>query len=97
MRCSGAAQTELYRYVDGALVGKGYEVLNEQGWVLPAPARAERARLSAQEERALLDVKLLRLYSRVADVERAWLRKLSERDGLIAIAEANLQVLLVRR
>lgn len=110
----GAAQAELYRYVDAnggvvlnrhgvpaALIGNGYEVLNEQGRVLrvmpPAPTPAERARLQAHQQRVELDAKLLRLYSSVDDVERARLRKLGEMDGLITIAEGNLQVLLAQR
>lgn len=87
--------------VPAELIGNGYEVLNEQGRVLrvvpPAPSPADRARLQAQEARAVLDAKLLRLYSSVDDVERVRLRKLSEMDGLIASAEENLQVLLAQR
>lgn len=83
------------------LIGNGYEVLNDQGRVVrvvpPAPTPAERARLQALERSALHDANLLRLYSSVDDVERARLRKLGELDGLIAIAEGNLQVLVAQR
>lgn len=87
--------------VPAELIANGYEVLNEQGRVVrvvpPAATPAERARLQAQEQRAVLDAKLLRLYSGVDDVEQARLRKLGEMDGLISIAEGNLQVLLAQR
>lgn len=87
--------------VPAELIGNGYEVLNEQGRVVrivpPAPTPAERARLQALERSAVHDANLLRLYSSVDDVERARLRKLAELDGLITIAEGNLQVLLAQQ
>lgn len=87
--------------VPAELIGNGYEVLSEQGRLLrvvpPAPTPAQRVELRAREERAALDAKLLRLYSSVEDVERARLRKLAELDGLIDIAEANLQALQAQR
>ena len=101
---------DLYRYVDDKgvvvldrhgvppqFIGKGYEVLNEQGRVTrvvpPAPTAQERERLLEAEARAHSDVQLLRLYASVADVERAKTRKLAELDGVIGISRGNLQAL----
>ncbi|MCQ4257290.1 DUF4124 domain-containing protein [Stutzerimonas stutzeri] len=108
----GAAtvQAELYRYVDdkGVVVlnrqgvppqhiGKGYEVLNDQGRVTrvvpPAPTPEERQRLLEAQARASSDAQLLRLYASVEDVERAKVRKLSELDSVIGITRGNLQSL----
>ena len=100
--------TELYRYVDNKgvtvlsrqgvppeFIGKGYEVLNDQGRVLrvipPAPSPEEFARLQAEKARASSDAQLLRLYSNLDDVDRARERKLSELDGVIGVARGNLQ------
>ena len=99
---------ELYRYVDDQgitvlsrqgvppeFIGKGYEVLNEQGRVVkvvpPAPSDEEMRRLLAEKALAGSDKQLLRLYSTPADVDRARERKLVELDGLIAVARGNLQ------
>lgn len=104
------AQAELYRYVDdkGVVVlnrqgvppqhiGKGYEVLNDQGRVTrvvpPAPTPEERQRLLEAKARANSDAQLLRLYASVQDVERAKARKLSELDSVIGITRSNLQSL----
>ncbi|VXC85791.1 conserved hypothetical protein [Pseudomonas sp. 8Z] len=104
---SGVA-AELYRYVDGKgvtvlsrqgvppeLIGKGYEVLNDQGRVVrvipPAPTPEEYARMQAQKARASSDAQLLRLYTNLDDVDRARERKLAELDGVIGIARGNLQ------
>lgn len=103
-----APATELYRYVDDQgvtvlsrqgvppeLIGKGYEVLNEQGRVIqvvpPAPSAEEMQRLLMEKARAGSDKQLLRLYSSPADVDRARERKLVELDGLIGVAQGNLQ------
>lgn len=103
-----APATELYRYVDDhgvtvlnrqgvppEFIGKGYEVLNEQGRVVkvipPAPSAEEMRRLLAEKARASSDKQLLRLYSNPADVDRARERKLVELDGLIGVAQGNLQ------
>jgi folate-binding Fe-S cluster repair protein YgfZ len=105
-----AVQAELYRYVDdkGVVVlnrqgvppqhiGKGYEVLNDQGRVTrvvpPAPTQEERQRLLEAKARANSDAQLLRLYASVKDVERAKARKLSELDSVIGITRGNLQSL----
>jgi hypothetical protein len=104
--CAGAG--EIYRYrndqnivvidrhgVPSQFIGKGYEVLNEQGLVLrvvaPAPTREELQRSLAERERAKADIQLRRLYSSLEDVDRAEARKLSEMDGLIVLAKGNLQ------
>lgn len=105
---SGAA--ELYRYVDDKgvtvldrqgvppeFIGKGYEVLNEQGRVIrvipPAPSREEMQRQLDEKARASSDAQLLRLYTSVEDVDRALERKLAELDGLIDVARGNQQSL----
>ncbi|MDH4610116.1 DUF4124 domain-containing protein [Pseudomonas sp. BN102] len=105
---SGAA--ELYRYVDDKgvtvldrqgvppeFIGKGYEVLNEQGRVIrvipPAPSREEMQRQLDEKARASSDAQLLRLYTSVEDVDRALERKLAELDGLIGVARGNQQSL----
>ena len=76
-----AGAGELYRYVNdkGVIVldrqgvppeyiGKGYDVLSDQGRVVrvvpPAPTAAERQRLQEEKARATSDAQLLRLYSR---------------------------------
>lgn len=104
---SGVA-AELYRYVDAKgvtvlsrqgvppeLIGKGYEVLNDQGRVVrvvpPAPTPEEYARMQAQKARASSDAQLLRLYSNLDDVDRARERKLAELDGVMGVARGNLQ------
>jgi len=104
------AQAELYRYVDDKgvvvldrhgvppqFIGRGYEVLNDQGRVTlvvpPAPTAQERQRILEAKARAETDAKLLRLYASVADVERAKARRLSELDSVIGITRGNLQSL----
>jgi septal ring factor EnvC (AmiA/AmiB activator) len=99
---------ELYRYVDNKgvtvlsrqgvppeLIGKGYEVLNDQGRVVrvipPAPTPEEFARMQADKVRASNDAQLLRLYTNLDDVDRARERKLSELDGVTSVARGNLQ------
>lgn len=101
---------ELYRYVNdkGVIVldrqgvppeyiGKGYDVLSDQGRVVrvvpPAPTAEERQRLQAQQAQATSDAQLLRLYSSLDDVDRARERKLTELDGAVGAARGNLQSL----
>jgi hypothetical protein len=76
---------------------KGYEVLNDQGRVIkvvpPAPSEEERKRLAEEKARASSDAQLMRLYSTPEDIDRALQRKLSEIEGLIAIANGNKQSL----
>ena len=105
-----AAQAELYRYVDdkGVVVldrhgvppqyiGRGYELLTDQGRVTrvvpPAPTAQERQRLLEAQARAGTDAQLLRLYASVEDVERAKARKLAELDSVLGITRGNLQSL----
>lgn len=107
---STAAQAELYRYVDDKgvvvldrhgvppqFIGRGYEVLNDQGRVTqvvpPAPTAQERQLLLEAKARAGADAQLLRLYASVEDVERAKARRLSELDSIIGITRGNLQSL----
>ena len=105
-----AGASELYRYlsdkgvvvldrqgVPPQYIGKGYDVLDEQGRLLrtvpPAPTAEERARLNQAKAQASSDAQLLRLYSSLEDVDRARERKLAELDGVIAAARGNLQSL----
>jgi hypothetical protein len=105
---SGAS--ELYRYlsdkgvvvldrqgVPPQYIGKGYDVLDDQGRLLrripPAPTAEERERINQAKAQANSDTQLLRLYSSVEDVDRARERKLGELDGAIAAARGNLQSL----
>ncbi len=105
-----ADAAELYRYTDerGVVVldrhgvppqhiGRGYEVLNEQGRVVrvvpPAPTAEEMQRQQQAKARAAADVQLLRLYASPDDVERARKRKLAELDSIIGITQSNLQSL----
>ena len=105
-----AGASELYRYlsdkgvvvldrqgVPPQYIGKGYEVLDEQGRLLrtipPAPSAEERERLNKAKLQATSDTQLLRLYSSLEDVDRARERKLTELDGAIAAARGSLQSL----
>lgn len=105
-----ATAAELYRYVDdrGVVVlnrhgvppqhiGRGYQVLSEQGRVIrevpPAPTAEEFEQLQADKARALADAQLLRLYASVKDVERAEARRLAELDSVIGLTQGNLSAL----
>ena len=105
-----AGAGELYRYVNdkGVIVldrqgvppeyiGKGYDVLSDQGRVVrvvpPAPTAVERQRLQEEKAQATSDAQLLRLYSSLDDVDRARERKLTELDGAVGAARGNLQSL----
>ena len=109
-----AGAAEMYRYkndqgitvidrqgVPSQFIGKGYEVLNDQGRVVrvvpPAPTAEEMQKLLADRERAKSDAQLLRLYSAPEDVDRAASRKLAELDGLINIAKGNLQAVRLQQ
>lgn len=104
------SSVEMYRYVDdkGGIVidrqgvppeyiGKGYEVLNDQGRVIrvvpPAPTAAEIQQRKADAARANSDAQLLRLYTSVGDVDLARDRKLIELDALSSVTKGNLQAL----
>jgi hypothetical protein len=105
-----AGASELYRYlsdkgvvvldrqgVPPQYIGKGYDVLDDQGRLLrtvpPAPTAEERARINQAKIQANSDTQLLRLYSSLEDVDRARERKLNELDGAVAAARGNLQSL----
>ncbi|APQ12695.1 keratin [Pseudomonas oryzihabitans] len=103
---SSAAELYRYRDRNGTLVidrqgvppeyaGKGYDVLNEQGRVIrkvaPALPAEELERRERERQQALADGQLRKLYSNVADVDRAKARKLAELDGLVEIKQANLE------
>ncbi len=105
---------ELYRYVtdNGVVVlyrhgvppqyiGKGYQVLNDQGRVIrtvpPAPTAEELRQRKAAQAQASSDAQLLRLYSSLEDVDRARERRLAELDGLSSVARGNLQSLKLQQ
>jgi len=105
-----AGQVEMYRYVNDQgitvidrlgvppqYIGKGYQVLNDQGRVIrevpPAPTAAEIEQRKADAARASSDQQLMRMYTSVDDVDRARDRKLAELDGLASVAKGNLQSL----
>lgn len=109
-----ASPVEMYRYVNdkgitvidrlgvpSQYIGKGYQVLNDQGRVIrevpPAPTAAEIERRKADAARASSDQQLLRMYTSVEDVDRARDRKLSELDGLASVAKGNLQSLKMQQ
>lgn len=98
---------EYYRYTDERgitvinrqgvpphLIGKGYEVLSEQGRVIRvvprAPTPEEYRQMQADKERAKSDRQLLMLYTRIEDIDRARDRKVADIDGQISIARGNL-------
>lgn len=98
---------EYYRYIDergltvinrqgvpAHLIGKGYEVLSEQGTVIRvvprAPTPEEYRKMQAEKEQAKSDRQLLMLYTRIEDIDRARDRKITDIDGQISIARGNL-------
>ena len=106
---SAADAVEYYRYTDERgitvinrqgvpphLIGKGYEVLSEQGRVVRvvprAPTPEEYRMQQAEQAQAKADWQLRRLYPRVKDIDHARDRKLAELDGQINIARNNLLV-----
>ncbi|WP_264831025.1 hypothetical protein, partial [Klebsiella oxytoca] len=76
-------------------IGKGYQVLNDQGRVIrtvpPAPTAEELRQRKAAQAQARSAAQLLRLYSSLEDVDRARERRLAELDGLSSVARGNLQ------
>lgn len=80
--------------VPAHLIGNGYEVLSEQGRVIRvvprAPTPEEYRKQQADIAQAKLDRQLLRLYTRVEDVDRARDRKVADIEGQISIARGNL-------
>lgn len=102
-----APEILLYRYTDSRgvtvldrqgvpseYIGKGYEVLNQQGRVVqvvpPAPTVQEVRQAQAARIQADADAQLLHLYSSVDDVDQARARKLAELDALIASSQGNI-------
>ena len=75
--------------------GKGYDVLNEQGRVIrkvaPALPAEELERREQARQQAVADEQLRKLYSSVADVDRAKARKLAELESVMQIKRANLE------
>lgn len=82
-------------------VGKGYEVLNQRGRVVqtipPAPSADELRDAQAAKLQSDADAHLLRLYTSVEDVDRAKNRRLAELDGLIVVAQGNIQNLVTQQ
>ena len=97
--------TVLDRSVPPQYVSRGYEVLDGDGrvkQVVPAaPTREEReaARAAEQEQRRRdsADETLLRLYSSLADLDRAHGRQIQQIENLIATADAGLLTLQAQR
>lgn len=80
--------------VPSNVIGNGYEVINEHGRVVRVVPRAltpeEHRLLQEERQQAEIDHQLLRLYSKVSDVDRAEERKQSEIDGFIALVRRNM-------
>lgn len=78
-------------------IGKGYQILNQQGRVVevvpPAPSAEERQRQLEEQARARSDAQLLSIYSSPEEVDSALQRKLQELDGVIEAARGNQQAL----
>lgn len=97
--------TVLDRSVPPQYVSRGYEVLDSDGrvkQVVPAaPTREEREAAQAaeleQRRRNSADETLLRLYSSLADLDRAHGRQIQQIENLIATADADLLTLQSQR
>lgn len=97
--------TVLDRGVPPQFVSKGYEVLDADGrikLVVPAaltPEEREAVRLAEREQdrQRSEDQTLLRLYSSVADLDRAQARKIQQIEGLIATHNNGLLSLKTQR
>lgn len=95
----------LGRQVPPQFVARGYEVLDSNGrvkQVVPAAPSAEerqarRLALEAQKKQDAEDATLLRLYSSLADLDRAQARQLQQLDNQIAVARANIAELQTER
>jgi len=104
------SRADVYRYTDeqGAVVlnrqgvppqhvGKGYQVLNEQGRVIkvvpPAPTAEEIQQKKAEQARQEMDKRLLRLYANFDDFHRARQKKLRDFDSLIESTQSQLPLL----
>lgn len=87
--------------VPAQYIGQGYEVLNKSGQVIRTIPRAltaeeHQARIAAQRKQEQ-DRKLLQLYNREEDLNRAKTRKLAEIDGQIRLAEGGLQTVTAQK
>ena len=97
--------TVLDRSVPPQFVGRGYEVLDMDGRVKqvipaalsPEERQAQRAAEQEQQRQRSADETLLRLYSSVADLDRAHNRQIQQIEGLIASAEAGMLTLQSQR
>ena len=97
--------TVLDRSVPPQFVGRGYEVLDMDGRVKevipaalsPEERQAQRAAEQEQQRQRSADETLLRLYSSVADLDRAHNRQVQQVEALIASAEAGLLTLRSQR
>lgn len=97
--------TVLDRSVPPQYVGRGYEVLDKDGRVKqvipaalsPEERQAQRDAELEQQRQRTADETLLRLYSSVADLDRAHNRQVQQIEALIATAEANLLTLQSQR
>ncbi|OWL88540.1 DUF4124 domain-containing protein [Halopseudomonas aestusnigri] len=95
----------LDRQVPPRFIANGYEVLDSNGRVKqvipPAPTaeerQAQRREQEARRKQDAEDATLLRLYSSVADLDRAQARQLQQLDNQIAVARANIAELQVER
>ncbi|WP_017901684.1 hypothetical protein [Pseudomonas asplenii] len=109
-----ADEVLFYRYVDNKgvtvldrqgvppeYIGKGYQVLNQQGRVVqtvaPALTPEQQQRKQAEKAQADANAQLLQRYSSVEEVDKAQARKLAELDALIANVRNNLQALLAQQ
>lgn len=97
--------TVLDRSVPPQFVSRGYEVLDMDGRVKevipaalsPEERQAQRAAEQEQQRQRSADETLLRLYSSVADLDRAHNRQVQQIEGLIASIEAGLLTLQSQR
>ncbi|GGJ04113.1 DUF4124 domain-containing protein [Halopseudomonas pertucinogena] len=97
--------TVLDRSVPPQFVSRGYEVLDKDGRVkqvvpaapTPDELRAMREAEKEQRRQRSSDETLLRLYSSVADLDRAHQRQIQQIETLIATAEAGLMTLRSQR
>lgn len=95
----------LDRQVPPRFVGNGYEVLDSNGrvkQVIPAAPtaqerEAQRQALAAQKKQDEEDATLLRLYSSLADLDRAQARQIQQFENQIASARASIAELQQER
>lgn len=109
MLLSLSAQAEVYRYIDDNgitvlsrqgvpphIVGKGYEVLNDQGRVIrtiaPPPTPEELRRREEARARAAADKRLRELYSNVKDLDVARENKLRTLEAFVTVISGNLEL-----